>query len=218
MLADMPVVSLMLVTSDGCSLDSDLSVPDGPVRAAAVICHPHPLYGGDRHNNVVDALFRALPPVGVAALRFDFRGVGRSTGTHGLGVDEGLDLVAALDELSSRWPALPLIAAGYSFGSMVALGAGDPRVAGWVAVAPPLSAMKLDASAVADDSRPKLVLAAEHDQFTPSAVARAVCADWVATTEVEIPAADHFLAGRTAWVVERVTEWLDRVLTGGASS
>ena len=123
MLADMSVISLMLATSDGCSLDGDLSVPDGPVRAAAVICHPHPLYGGDRHNNVVDALFRALPPVGVAALRFDFRGVGRSTGKHGLGVDEGLDLVAALDELSSRWPALPLIAAGYSFGSMVALGA-----------------------------------------------------------------------------------------------
>ena len=213
MLRAVPVTSLTLTTTDGCSLDADLACPDEAVRAAAVVCHPHPLYGGNRRNPVVDALFRALPAIGVAALRFDFRGVGRSTGGHGRGVDEALDVTAALDELATRWPSLPLLATGYSFGSMVVLSVVDDRVAAWVAVAPPLrGSMAVDASGVAADHRPKLVLAAQHDQYTTAAAAREVCASWTATNVVEVPNADHFLAERTAWVAEQASAWVEDLL------
>ena len=127
-------------TADGCTLVGDLTIPSGVVHAAAVVCHPHPLYGGDRRNSVVDALFRALPEAGMAAVRFDFRGVGQSTGVHGEGAAEAADVAAAIDLLSGRCgTAVPMYLTGYSFGAAVALGVLDARVAGWVGVAAPLS-------------------------------------------------------------------------------
>ena len=88
--------TLSIATMDGLDLEADLALPD-EIRGAVVLCHPHPQYGGDRFNTVVEALFRALPSAGFAALRFDFRGVNNSEGRHGGGVDERMDALAALE-------------------------------------------------------------------------------------------------------------------------
>lgn len=89
--------------------------------AAAVVCHPHPLYGGTMHNHVAYRIAKALRDARVSALRFNFRGVGRSTGEFDHGRGEVDDAAAALDFLSRESPGAPLFAAGFSFGARVAL-------------------------------------------------------------------------------------------------
>jgi uncharacterized protein len=189
--------AISLVTADGTALAGDLSRPEAP-RASAVLCHPHPAYGGDRHNIVVDALFRALPAAGIAALRFDFRGAGAG---------EQEDVLAALDRLTAEVPGVPLWLVGYSFGADVALGVDDPRAAGWVAVAPPL---RFGGTPVPGqgDPRPVLVLVPEHDSYSPPERTRAATASWPSVTVEVVPMADHFLAGAAGTVAAAVTSWL----------
>lgn len=153
-------------------------------------------------NTVVEALVRALSEAGVATVRFDFRGVGRSSGEHGDGETERLDVVAAIDAIAPLAGDGPLLLAGYSFGAAVALSVADPRLDGWYAVAPPLT-MAGRAFIASTDHRPKVIEAPEHDQYTPPASMREVTAGWLATTVEVVPMADHFLAGATAVVAER---------------
>lgn len=199
-----------LHTADGLRLSGDLRTAD-TARAAAVVCHPHPQYGGDRDNSVVATLFDALPRVGVDVLRFDFRGVGDSEGTHGGGVDERLDVAAALTHLRERVDRrdLPLLLTGYSFGAAVALDTVHPDLVGWLAVAPPLAMMR-GARAAGSDSRPKHLLVPGHDQFSPPGPTADAVADWLAVTTTVLPSADHFLAGHldrvAAWAVDAVEQ------------
>jgi alpha/beta superfamily hydrolase len=197
----------------GVSLAADLAVPPG-ARAGAVLCHPHPAYGGDRHNPVVDALFRSLPAAGVAALRFDFRpaaGAGGPAATAGARAD----VVAALDRLAAETGGdLPLWLAGYSFGADVALAVDDARHRGWVAVAPTL-ALGGPPAPGSGDPRPALLLVPSHDQYSPPAAARAGTAGWPDATVVEVPGADHFLAGATARVADLAVAWLGHRLDAG---
>ncbi|MEO8212471.1 MAG: alpha/beta family hydrolase [Myxococcales bacterium] len=99
-------------------------------RRAAVVCHPHPKGGGTMNNNVVYRMAKALEESGAAVLRFNFRGVGRSTGEYGEGVSEAEDARTAVDFMAARYPTLPLWMAGFSFGARVGMGVGieDPRV------------------------------------------------------------------------------------------
>jgi alpha/beta superfamily hydrolase len=189
--------TISLTTADGIVLAADLALPAAP-RAAAVLCHPHPAYGGDRHNIVVDALFRALPAAGLAALRFDFRGAGGG---------EQDDVLAALDRLAGDVPGVPLWLVGYSFGADVALGVDDPRLAGWVAVAPPLRFGSPPVPA-GGDPRPVLVLVPEHDAYSPPDRIRPATDAWPAVTVEVVPMADHFLVGAAAGVAATVTAWL----------
>jgi len=93
----------------------------GPAREACLVCHPHPLYGGTMHNKVVYRLARALRRSESVVLRFNFRGVGRSEGDHDHGAGELEDARRLMDWLRARYPELPLAAAGFSFGSRIAL-------------------------------------------------------------------------------------------------
>jgi uncharacterized protein len=196
---------LVLETIDGVVLDAEAAVPPAP-WGAAVVCHPHPLYGGDMRNNVVDALVRALSGAGVATVRFDFRGVGRSGGEHGDGETERLDVVAAIEAVAPLAGDGPVLLAGYSFGAAVALSVADPRLSAWFAVAPPLAGRRgLIAST---DHRPKAIQAPEHDQFTPPAAMEEAVASWPATTVEVVPMADHFLAGATGVVAERAVAFV----------
>jgi alpha/beta superfamily hydrolase len=153
-------------------------------------------------NNVVVALVRALSDAGIAALRFDFRGAGRSGGEHGDGETERLDVVAAIDAMAPYVGDGPLLLAGYSFGARVALSVADPRLDGWFVVAPPL-AMPGGSLIASTDHRPKRIQAPEHDQFTPPAAMDDAVAGWTATTVELVPMADHFMAGATGLVAER---------------
>ena len=182
-----------------------------PIPFAPHFLPRHPQYGGDRRNNVVEALFRAFPAAGMAALRFDFRGVGRSTGDFANGQGEKNDLLAALDFLAETFPGVPLIAAGSSFGSLVALGTDHPGVVAYIVVAPPLR-VGVARPFAADDPRPTLLLPPEEDQFAPAVTLPSICADWNNATIVPVSASDHFLAGRTAWVADRAIEFANGVL------
>jgi alpha/beta superfamily hydrolase len=202
-----PLQTVILGTADGLNLEGDLLLPADP-WAAAVVAHPHPLYGGDRHNNVVDALSRGLHDAGVATVRFDFRGVGRSEGTHDEGAAERLDIVAAIDAVAPFAGDGPLVLAGYSFGALVALDVTDPRLDAWLLVAPPIATRPTEPLA-ASDHRPKLVLLPEHDQYSPPAVAGARIESWPAARVEVVPQADHFLAGRTGFVAERAVAFAE---------
>ena len=119
-------------------LEAILREPAAPI-AAAVVCHPHPLGGGTMNNNVVYRTAKVLVEAGIAALRFNFRGVGASSGSHADGLGEEDDVRAALATLRARHPALPLWVAGFSFGARVglAVGAEDPQAASLDLLLPP---------------------------------------------------------------------------------
>ena len=195
-------------TLDGLRLDADLGVP-ADARAAAVICHPHPRFGGNRFNPVVDTLYTELARAGVVVLRFDFRGVGDSEGTYGDGIDERLDVAAAIEQLALATDA-PLWLVGYSFGAFVGLDVVHPRLEGWLAVAPPL-AMSATTRTAGADHRPKHLLLPEHDQFGAPADTEAQVAGWTATHTTVLASADHFLAGR----LQAVADWAVGIVSAG---
>jgi alpha/beta superfamily hydrolase len=157
--------------------------------AGAVLLHPHPDYGGDQHNVVIEALWRACGDAGIEAVRFDFGSSDLARCSQ--------QAVAALDDLPEEAPRFLV---GYSFGAVVASTVDDERVAGWVLVAP---AGAHGLAPIAPDGRPKLVLLPEHDQF-----GRPELDGWSATSVETIPGADHFLAGATSAVADRVVDWL----------
>ncbi len=199
----MPLVHL--TTIDGERLEGDLEAAAAPEPAvgAAVVCHPHPLYGGNRQNTVVTAVADALRAAGFHTLRFDFRSA------HDNGVAEQNDVIAAIDLLASQHADLPLVVCGYSFGAVVGLNADDTRIAARIAIAPPLTHMAVEPPKV-----PTLVLVAEHDQFCGPDDARAAIASWPDVELRVIPMADHFFAGSSQLVGTIAAEWLrDRRLT-----
>ena len=192
-----PTSTVRFRASDGAELVGDLVVP-AHATVAAIICHPHPQFGGDRFNHVVAAIFDRLPTAGIAALRFDFRD--DFTG----GVGERLDALAALDHLASELPEAALVAIGYSFGAMVALGAADPRLCALALVAPPLAM----APAVASPQMPTLVLTPAHDQFSAPTANEPIVGHWPDVDHRVVAMADHSLVGHTASVADQVVAWL----------
>src|SRR5450432_1753843 len=153
-------------------LEAILKEPAAPV-AAVVVCHPHPLGGGTMNNNVVYRAAKALGEAGLAVLRFNFRGVGASTGRHDGGAGEEEDTLAALDLLAARHPELPLWVAGFSFGARVGLtvGARDARVAKLLGIGLALS--MFDYSFLNEGAKPKAVIQAGEDEYGSRAAVEA---------------------------------------------
>ena len=179
--------------------------------AAAVVCHPHPQYGGTLYNKVVYRAARALHAAGLTVLRFNFRGVERSTGTHDEGRGELLDVQAAVDAaVAARTGDEPLVLAGWSFGADMTLATHDARLAGWIGIAPPLR-FRTDFEAVGHDPRPKLLVLGQHDEFREPASVVEATADWDATEIDVIAGASHFFVGRTDRVVDAVGTFVERV-------
>jgi hypothetical protein len=178
----------------------DLAPAQGTPLAAAVLLHPHPDMGGDRHNNVVSELYQALPPAGVTAIRFDF-----STSKVDVAAAEVIDALGALDSAPDD---VPRFLVGYSFGGGVAATITDDRVAGWFLAAPALSMVE---HSIGQDPRPKLVAAAEHDQFFSPDQLEATTGTWDNSEITVVGGADHFFVGRTEVVAERCLDWIKRV-------
>lgn len=178
------------------SLEGLLSRPKVPTEVAAVVCHPHPLYGGEMHNNVVTALVNGFAQAGAATLRFNFRGVGRSGGTHDQGNAEQDDVIAAVTCLLAQHTPKTVIVAGYSFGSFVGLkaGAADARVHKLLGVALPIASR--DASFLEGITKPKLLVCGDRDSHAPLDRMQALVAKIPEPKMLTIVnAADHFFQG-----------------------
>jgi alpha/beta superfamily hydrolase len=138
-----------------------------PAVAAAVVCHPHPRGGGTMNNNVVYRAAKALVAGGVTALRFNFRGVGASTGSYGEGVGEEEDVRAAVDFLRAHAPGLPIWITGFSFGARVGLtvGARSDDVTKLFGIG--LALRMFDYRFLATCAKPKAIVQAAQDEYGP---------------------------------------------------
>ncbi len=195
-------------------LEAVLKEPDASLRGAAVVCHPHPLFGGTMHTKAVYRAGQALNEAGLAVLRFNFRGVGGSTGSHGDGIGEREDAQAALEWLAGRYPGVPLVAGGFSFGSMVALtvGAEDRRVVTLMGLGLPIERDEAyDFSFLANVDKPVLVVQGENDEFgSGGALAKHLAPLGAHVTLVRVPGADHYFAERIDEMKDAVREYFTR--------
>jgi alpha/beta superfamily hydrolase len=172
-----PSGKIMIPVAHG-GLEAILREPQEPV-AAAVVCHPHPRGGGTMNNNVVYRAAKALVDGGVAALRFNFRGVGGSTGQYDEGVGEEDDVEAALAFLRSRHPDLPIWVAGFSFGARVGLKVGARRddVAKLFGIG--LALRMFDYQFLTTCEKPKAFIHASEDEYAARAEIEAAVAGMV---------------------------------------
>jgi alpha/beta superfamily hydrolase len=187
-------------------LEALLEEPEAaPPRLAAVVCHPHPLYGGTMHNKVVYRMARGLRRAGVVALRFNFRGVGLSEGQHAHLTGEIEDARAALDWLRARYPKLPFALAGFSFGARAITRLGcEIEGSEWLmAVGFPTDygpADYLQTCAVR-----KIFIQSANDQYGPRTELEKIYARLPEPKElIWIEAADHFFAGALEELEEQV--------------
>jgi alpha/beta superfamily hydrolase len=191
-------------------LEAILMQPEREPVAAAVVCHAHPLHGGIMHYKVVFRAAKALQEQGIAALRFNFRGVGRSEGVHDHGKGEQDDVSCALDELDRRYPALPKVLGGFSFGSVMALrvGARDPRARAVFALGFPAAGVT-DTSFVQRVTQPKLFVQGERDEFGDGERIRALVEALPAPRTLSvIEGSDHFFHGHLERLQAEVSLWL----------
>ena len=190
-------------------LEALLDVPEGVPRAVAVFGHPHPLHGGTMHTKALYQAAKAMPRIGVAALRFNFRGVGGSAGVFDAGLGEKDDFRAAIEFISKRFPDLPIWAAGMSFGSWVGMttGAEDPRVSLLLGIAPPVD--RYDFDSLATCTLPKFIIHGERDELISIKAIRKFYAQLPEPKElVTIEDADHLFDGKTLLVGETVEDLL----------
>jgi len=192
-------------------LEALLEEPDGAPKAAVVFAHPLPTHGGTMHTKAVYQGAKGLARAGYALLRFNFRGVGRSEGSFTAGPGEKGDFTAALDYMAAKYPGIPLWAAGFSFGSWIALetGAADPRVAILIGIAPPVTREGYDFSNTMSSTKPKFFVQGEADDIAPI---QDMWKFYGALPEpkelVVIDAADHLFDGHTTEVGEALEDLL----------
>lgn len=205
-LVDNPAARCTTATHDPSGAGTDTSAPP-PLRAAVVLAHPHPLYGGTMHTKVLYQAAKAFCRLGCAVLRFNFRGVGTSEGTFGNGLGEVEDYWAALEFMTGRYPGLEVWAGGVSFGSWVATtaGANDDRVTRLVALAPPVTTY--DFSTVARSRKEKFFINGERDEICPVDALRRFYAHAEEPKElVVIEAANHLFDGHVNEVTEAIED------------
>jgi alpha/beta superfamily hydrolase len=198
-------------------------------RYVALVCHPHPKGGGTMHNKVVYRAAKTMQSLGLATLRFNFRGTGLSEGAHDAGRGEQEDVRAALDWLHTRYE-LPVLVVGFSFGAYVSLRAccgdagvpiSDARVPGCAALGLPVAAEGRDYSYgfLAGCTLPKLFLSGGADQYGPQAtLVRIVASAAQPATLVIVPEADHFFAGKLDQMQHALREWFVSRFFSGADT
>jgi alpha/beta superfamily hydrolase len=192
-------------------LEAILWTPVQPVSPllAAVICHPHPLFGGTMHNKVVYNAAKTMDSLGIPVLRFNFRGAGLSAGEHDKGRGEQGDVQAALDYLAAQFPGIPLLLAGFSFGSVVGLRVGcrDARVSQLIGIGIPVNGS--DFSFLADCAKPKLFVHGSNDKFGARKKVEETVAGLPGENRlVVVEEADHFFAGHLDAFNSAIASWL----------
>jgi alpha/beta superfamily hydrolase len=183
-----------LLDGDVGKIEALLEEPESAEASeACLVCHPHPLYGGTMHNKVVYRIARALRQSGAVVLRFNFRGVGRSQGTHDHGAGELDDARLLMDWLRSRYPALPYSVAGFSFGSQIALRLGCSLQATRriIAVGFPTKTENIDFLKTC--ATPKIFVQSTHDEHCPRQELETIYRDFADPKQIHwVEAADHF--------------------------
>lgn len=186
-----------------------IASPEPPF--VALVCHPHPLFGGTMHNKVVYQAAKALHECGAAVLRFNFRGVGLSEGAHDKGIGERDDVHTALDYLASEFPGKPIVLAGFSFGAFVGLrvGCADARVARVIGLGLPVDNVTPDY--LRECHKPKLFLQGGNDEFGSPATLAALFATLPEPKHmVVIEGVDHFFAGKLPEVGAEIRSWISK--------
>jgi alpha/beta superfamily hydrolase len=181
----------------------------GTPPVAALVCHPHPLFGGTMHNKVVYQASKSLDSLGLPVLRFNFRGAGLSAGTHDRGRGEQDDVRAALDFLADEFPGVPLLLAGFSFGCWVGsrVGCSDDRVRELICLGTPVNST--DFSFLATCSKPKLFVHGSNDEHGDIKKLESLVATLPGETSlVVVPDANHFFAGKLDQLDRAITTWL----------
>jgi hypothetical protein len=178
---------------------------------AAVVCHPHPLFGGTMHNKVVYQAAKSLDALGLSVLRFNFRGTGTSEGKHDRGEGELDDVSAALDFLAAEFPNVPLLVAGFSFGCWVGLRAGceDNRVTTLIGLGAPVN--NTDFSYLAQCKKPKLFVHGANDIYGAVDKLKNLVASLPGENKlVVVEDADHFFVGKLDQVYAAITNWMSK--------
>lgn len=185
-----------------------------PTRAstpelAAVLCHPHPLFGGTMHNKVVYQMGKSLDAIGIPVLRFNFRGAGLSAGTHDAGTGETEDVKAAIDFIATQFPEIPLLIGGFSFGSWVGLrvGCGDVRVTELFGVGIPVNNSNFEF--LESCAKPKLIVQGTKDEHGAWHKVEQLGSRLSNGTQlIPVQDADHFLAGHLDELDRALSNWL----------
>ena len=216
LLENSSIRSLFLAGPAG-RLEALLNAGSPNATHAAVVCHPHPLYGGTLHNKVVFHTMKALNSFGFPVLRFNFRGTGLSEGEHAGGIGEVEDVRAALDWLEREF-TLPIIFAGFSFGAVVGLRAAydDDRVHTLIALGLPavrfadrMDDRVYDFEFLRESTKPKLFVSGSRDQFAPAGKLEALVNTFADPKKlVRIEAGDHFFEGRLREMREAIETWV----------
>jgi hypothetical protein len=201
-------------------LEAIIKEPAGGARGAALVLHPHPLHGGTMHNKVVFRAARGLNEAGCVTLRFNFRGTGQSTGTHDRARGgEQEDARVALENLAVKYPDLPLILCGFSFGARVGLEVGtyDARVRALVGVGTPVSIPErdYDFSFLRECRKPVLFVHGDRDEFGDVEALRALAAEMPAEAAVRVhvvAGAGHFFDHQLEELTRVVREWAEQIL------
>lgn len=188
--------------------------PQWTPRLVALVCHPHPLYGGTLNNKVVFRAAKAALQSGLPTLRFNFRGVGKSQGTFAEGEGERDDVRAALRYLETRFPQAPVCVMGFSFGAVVGLAAGadDPQVCGLVGIGIPVGSE--DVSYLREVTKPKLIIQGTQDQQGPRAQVEALFASLAEPKRLQwVEGAGHFFDGKLEVLQAGVESFLQEILS-----
>ena len=206
-----PAGNLFIPVEHG-RLEAILKEPREPTASGvALVLHPHPLGGGTMHNKVVFRAAAALNDAGLITLRFNFRGVGQSTGEHDEGRGEREDVRAGLDYLSANYSDQEITLCGFSFGARVGLevGMADERVARMIAIGAPVD--KYDFSFLEECRKPILFVHGEHDEFGNVRKLRELVARIQQNAQVElriIAGAGHFFDDQLSELKAAITEWM----------
>lgn len=202
----------MFIQSEGVQLEASLKEPQKGFRGAAVVCHPHPVFGGTMDNRVVYRAAKAAVQSGFAALRFNFRGAGRSTGQFDQGNGERKDAAAALRWLEGKYPELDYAMIGFSFGAWVGLDVGNlsPRVTALVGLGMPLNLYNFDF--LKTNTRPSLYIVGTHDEFcSPENLAQFADGLPASSSVHRIEGSDHFFTGHIEVIETLIGDFFRRL-------
>jgi hypothetical protein len=193
-------------------LEALLNAGKPEARYSALVCHPHPLFGGTMHNKVVYNAMKALNGFGFPVLRFNFRGADLSEGTHDYGQGERDDVQSALDWLKAEFQK-PVIFAGFSFGAAVGLRAAcpDPNVEALISLGTPVAAegRSYTYEFLHDCKKPKLFVSGDRDQFGPAEKLYEVTAQAAEPKRfVLVHNADHFFGGQLEAMRSAIEFWI----------